>query len=122
MSRPRKLNDNAEDLLKSRMTIARAASIPRLNTNTIAHGFDISVATLRRYYFPSERKLSITVAIRRYRQQEHTSTKACSYCNTALLSHRRCRDCTILLHEERGDFCTNCLDAQHRAIMKAYGR
>lgn len=120
MSRPRKLNDDVEALLRSRIEIARTALIPKLTQNSIADGFDISVVTLRRYYFPNERSLSVRVAIRRYHSQGKVDRKHCAYCDEALLDHARCLDCTILMHDGR-EYCESCLEARERAIIKAYG-
>lgn len=118
--RPRKLDENSELLVKVRVDIARSSKI--INEKDIAVGFSLSTATLRRYYFPIERQLSLTVAKAAYEAAKSTDRTRCEDCHKPHLNHPRCLSCKILLHHDpvicrcgeqhgiaAGKYCTHCV-------------
>lgn len=94
--RPRKLDDDVAVVVKVRMDIARATNI--ITSKQIAEGFELSNSTLRRYYFPVARALSLKVATDYGRQK--VKQKHCQDCNKPYSTHRKCMSCTILIHED----------------------
>lgn len=122
--RPRKLDENVEKLIKVRISIARTSTI--ISQKDIATGFALSTATVRRYYFPTERDLSLKVA-KAYALTK-TSSRRCEDCDTLYDKHLKCVSCSILIHadpvpckcgEQHGltfdsKRCVNCAEAIRR--------
>lgn len=98
IGRPRKLDESLEHLVKIRVTIARTSKL--IHEGDIATGFSLSTATLRRYYFPVERALSLKVSKAAYEQSKSGDRTLCEDCHEPHTGHLKCLSCGILLHDD----------------------
>jgi len=105
--------------LSLRVHISRALS--PFSIQKLADTWEISKATLYRYELPSYREATREYARRAYeaqREVELLERGTCYLCHGELNDHKRCVDCTILLHEE-DPICTSCIDTRRRKILRA---
>lgn len=108
----RKVEEEIVPILQSRMQISTALHM--FLKKDIAKNWTISPATAHRYLSPEYREKS-----RSYRQPYDPSyIKSCHECGKPVPTHKRCRDCTILLHTAPAR-CTNCIDTLIRKKMGA---
>lgn len=92
------LNKNLEEILKSRVAIARDTFIFKIGA--IAEEWEISKATLHRYDSEKYREASVFYEKKSRYLREKIDTSVCYKCHVKVLEHNRCRNCSILLHGE----------------------
>lgn len=116
----RKLDEVLEDQLVIRVYISQ--TLKAFSLRDITDGWAISLSTLHRYSSPKYRELSRQHARKAYMAYKNEDRTKCATCKESLFGHRRCGDCTILLHDQyERKFCNSCIDFRYRQRMKIYG-
>lgn len=123
MKMQRKLDEVIEYQLLVRVDLSRATHI--FSLGKLAEGFNISEMTLHRYASPTFRALSNRVALRRYYATKGTEQRSlieCHRCGVSTYKHKRCADCTIMIHgsEAKQGYCDSCFDREGAGTVSTY--
>ena len=103
------LNDSQQDILISRVYIAKAISI--FNVKQLSKEWGMSRDTLMRYISENRRELSRKVAQQLRDRTERRDCTICFYCSKKTNNHARCPGCKILLHSnQRTCGSSYCID------------
>lgn len=123
--RPRVLNDLQVQILETRITLSRDLGFSLTN---LSDGWGISIATLHRYKSPEYREASVRHSKKTYLSYRKSLIQGVCYrCREDLEFHRRCEECTVLLHAGSlfgdtldGKNCTGCVDSKERQLNRMY--
>lgn len=120
--RPRILNSEQEKFLEGRIHLSQVGLFTLVE---IADGWDMSLATLHRYKSEAYRLASQEAGRKVWLSYRSSICRGVCYrCHESLRFHERCKDCTILLHEESehgyspdGVRCQSCFDSRFRTTL-----
>lgn len=103
-----KVHPALTELLKNRLYISR--NLKSFTIEDLANNWGVASRTLFRYDSPHDRELSRIQAKRATEAYKAINKNLCQICDKPLQGHKRCPDCTMLIHGHPECSCeSNCI-------------